>query len=244
MKLCIESLNKYTRDFELYIVDNGSSPEVVEYLRKIEGDRVKVVLNPWNQGFSHAVNQALEMVPPDRDVVILNNDIVVTPNWLDALAEAAYDDDSVGMAAPRQVFLANDPEVKNHVPFADGDREVDINLSLHHRNVLDPFYNVAKGLVELNFTAFFCVYIRSDALSQIKMLDHVTGFHYGSDSTFCSMVRHILKKRILYTNKSKVYHFHRRAAQHLKKTDKELHRAMFVVNKYEEIEKLRGKPDK
>jgi len=242
LKSCINSLKSYTSDFEMVIVDNASATPVVDYLKQLPEEGHKLICNDWNAGFSYAVNQALEQVPEDHDVVILNNDVVVTPGWLDALAQAAYHDDSIGMAAPRQVLLAGDPEVKRHVPYASSDFEMDINLSLIHRNVIDPFYDPTAGLVELNFAPFCCVFIRKDVLSQVRLLDHLAGFHYGSDSSFCSLVRHQLKRRIVYTSRSKIYHFHRQAAQHLKSTNSRLHRAMFTVNRFDEIAAHFGGP--
>ena len=49
-KKYIESLYRYTEDFELIIVDNGSTDGTVEYLQSLPD--VKLILNNENQGFS------------------------------------------------------------------------------------------------------------------------------------------------------------------------------------------------
>ena len=49
-KKFIESLYKYTNDFELIIVDNGSTDGTVEYLKKLETELgIKLILNKDNQ---------------------------------------------------------------------------------------------------------------------------------------------------------------------------------------------------
>ena len=48
-KKFIESLYKYTKDFELIIVDNGSTDGTVEYLKSLKD--VKLILNNENKGY-------------------------------------------------------------------------------------------------------------------------------------------------------------------------------------------------
>ena len=56
-KKFIESLYKYTQDFELIIVDNGSTDGTVEYLKTLNS--VKLILNKENLGFSKGNNQGI-----------------------------------------------------------------------------------------------------------------------------------------------------------------------------------------
>ena len=53
VRLCLKTLLQHTDDpFELIVVDNGSQPEVVNYLRMVaSGDsRIRLVENPTNLG--------------------------------------------------------------------------------------------------------------------------------------------------------------------------------------------------
>ena len=49
-KKFIKSLFEYTKDFELIIVDNGSTDGTVEYLETL--DNIKLIKNSENKGFS------------------------------------------------------------------------------------------------------------------------------------------------------------------------------------------------
>ncbi len=53
---CITSIQQHTQaaDYEIIVVDNGSSPEVVRQLRKIKN--IKLILSPENLGFGRANN--------------------------------------------------------------------------------------------------------------------------------------------------------------------------------------------
>ena len=59
--------------------------------------------------------------------------------------------DDVGLVVPRQTLFPGTPTTTVHVPYSRGDREVDVSLSAHHANVLDPFLDIERGYFELRF---------------------------------------------------------------------------------------------
>ncbi len=90
-RLCLESVlaNTAGSDFELIVVDNGSSDGTPAYLTRLaERDaRVRVLLNGRNMGFAPACNQGLGLAGGEH-LVLLNNDTMVPPGWLGAPAGA------------------------------------------------------------------------------------------------------------------------------------------------------------
>jgi GT2 family glycosyltransferase len=58
------------------MVDNGSTDGTVEYLQGLEG--ATVVLHATNLGYTKGCNAGLAVTEPGEDVVLMNNDIVVT----------------------------------------------------------------------------------------------------------------------------------------------------------------------
>jgi len=82
-KSCLDSIRKYTAEpYEMIVVDNGSDAATVAYLRSREN--VRLILNEQNRGFPAACNQGLRAASGDR-ICLLNNDMVVTRNWLSNL---------------------------------------------------------------------------------------------------------------------------------------------------------------
>ena len=62
VRLCLKTLLRNTDGpFELIVIDNGSQPEVVEFLRTVaDGDpRVRLIENPTNIGPTQANRQAV-----------------------------------------------------------------------------------------------------------------------------------------------------------------------------------------
>ena len=209
LEACIGSVASHTHgSFNLHIVDNGSSPPTRERLRSL-ADRsgASLFFEDEAAGFSHAVNRGLqEVIGTGNDVVILNNDTLVMPGWLDELQYVLQKHPDVAMAVPRQVLPARHETIKVHVPGAFDDYECDTNLSAHHQNILDPYFDVEDGLIELTFAPLFCGLVRASSLADIGRLDAENGAHFRSDWILCDGLRRYLKQRIVYTPHSKIYH--------------------------------------
>ncbi|HMZ56482.1 MAG TPA: glycosyltransferase family 2 protein [Nitrospira sp.] len=79
---CIETLKRHSPDsVELILIDNGSVDGTADYLRTV---KATTILNPTNLGCAKAWNQGIR-ASHGAVIGILNNDILVTPGWLDAL---------------------------------------------------------------------------------------------------------------------------------------------------------------
>jgi GT2 family glycosyltransferase len=79
---CLDHLMKYTEiPFELIIIDNASTDGTAAFLC---GVRATVLTNATNRGCAGAWNQGIA-VSQGQYVVLLNNDVLVTPGWLEGL---------------------------------------------------------------------------------------------------------------------------------------------------------------
>lgn len=236
LQLCIDAVGAFTDlPHEIIVVDNGSSQPVRDFLARIAGRRgIRCIQNATNLGFSYAANQGIAAAAPGNDVVLLNNDAVVTPGWAGALQRVFEDVPDAGLAVSRQVLLPGTPTLRVHSPACNVEREVDVNLSAHHDNVLDALPG-AMGYAELAFAPFFCVYIPRATLDSAGPLDHESAPHYRSDRLYCEVVRRILRRRVIYTPHAKVYHFLQQATAALKRQDRDGFEAMFVRNAWTEV---------
>lgn len=86
---CVESIMAQTySDFRLMVIDNGSADESLhklEYLKK--NDKVIFHEEPVNTGFAGGVNIGIRYALTNDYpfVVLLNNDAIITPKWLETL---------------------------------------------------------------------------------------------------------------------------------------------------------------
>lgn len=91
LEQCLAALAVQTRrDFDLVVVDNGSTDDSVCWLRAQTIMPVKIVETGRNLGFAGGNIAGLNAVSSSVEfVVLLNNDTAPEPNWLAALVGAA-----------------------------------------------------------------------------------------------------------------------------------------------------------
>jgi GT2 family glycosyltransferase len=82
------------RDFDVTVVDNGSTDRSVEYLRE-SWPEVRVVELAENSGFPTAINRGVA-ASSGRYVALLNNDIELSPDWLELLVAELDRDPELG----------------------------------------------------------------------------------------------------------------------------------------------------
>jgi GT2 family glycosyltransferase len=92
---CLESVlaQKYPH-VEVIVVDNASTDGTREILERFR-DRCRIVYNSENIGFAAAQNQAIRMARGDW-ILTLNPDMLLLPNFIQALVAAGHLDPQVG----------------------------------------------------------------------------------------------------------------------------------------------------
>ncbi|MBT8355365.1 MAG: glycosyltransferase family 2 protein [Desulfofustis sp.] len=106
LEVCLPSLySQNYQDFTVYIVDNGSTDESVDFLRTTFPD-VEILELKKNRGFSLAVNSGIEAGRREW-VLLLNNDIEMAPNCLAHLAQQAEREPRIRMFALKMLSFSN-----------------------------------------------------------------------------------------------------------------------------------------
>lgn len=166
----MESLAAQTRtDFEIIVVDDGSTDDGIDYLRQ-HWPNVRVQKNAANVGFAGSVNAGIRATAAPF-VALLNNDTHVDRNWM-AEALAAFDEADVGAVASLSL-LAEPP---------------------HRIDTAGDVYTVAGGAVKrlhgmpreavngLSRDAFSAsgvsAFFRRAALDQVGLLDEAFESYY------------------------------------------------------------------
>ncbi|AWX58583.1 glycosyltransferase [Brevibacillus brevis] len=98
-KLCIESIRQYTnpQSYELIVVDNASTDGTTQWLS--EQQDIRSIFNTQNMGFPAGCNQGMKIAIGDN-IMLLNNDVVVTKGWLENLLTCLYSQDNIGAVGP------------------------------------------------------------------------------------------------------------------------------------------------
>jgi len=100
---CLQALlaQEYS-PFEILVVDNASTDGSVAVIEKFSL-RVRLTQNAYNLGFSAGNNVGIDQVDGDI-VVLLNQDTVVQPGWLRAIAET-FADSSIGIVGCKALYM-------------------------------------------------------------------------------------------------------------------------------------------
>lgn len=105
---CLDSLAAQTfRDFEVVLVDNGSSDDSVALVER-DYPTVRILPLAENTGFARGNNLGFAEAHGEY-LVALNNDTRVAPGWLAALVAAADGDPQLGMVGSR-ICVYDEPD--------------------------------------------------------------------------------------------------------------------------------------
>jgi GT2 family glycosyltransferase len=86
--------------FEVVIIDNASADESRNWVEGLQHDKIKWVQLDSNTGYAGGYYHGLKQVTGEV-ICLLNSDVAVTPNWLDAVADAFENDECLGAAQPK-----------------------------------------------------------------------------------------------------------------------------------------------
>lgn len=202
---CLASVFKTAyRNMHVVLVDNGSKDGSVATVKKLYGNRLSLVKSEANLGFVGGNNLALRQVEGDY-VVLLNNDTVVHPEWLQHLVEVAEKDHSIGALQPKLLSLS-DPNYFEYNGGAGGMLDV-YGVPLCRGRVFDTIEK-DKGqyddVAEVAWASGAAILIRQNVLKDVGLLDDLFYAHM-EEIDFCWRVR-LIGYKIMVVPKAVVYH--------------------------------------
>ena len=178
---CIESLLAHTAgDVPLVIIDDGSDDQrIADLLGSLAAQRgFRYVRKRTNEGFVATMNLAFEWTTP-RDVVLVNSDVIVPPDWLERLRDAAYAHTTTATATPLtnhgsilSVPYRNTPT--SHLPRGLTAAELDRRIRAGSLKAY-PVLPTAIG---------HCTYFKRQALTAVGYFDPVFSPGYGEEVDF------------------------------------------------------------
>jgi GT2 family glycosyltransferase len=108
---CVRSvLHLKYPNYQINVVDNGSTDESVQKLSNQLGDKVHLIVNKNNLGFGGGCNVAIKKSLSSEAyyTLLLNNDTVLAPNMLTELVQVMESDAGIGVAGPI-IYYADNP---------------------------------------------------------------------------------------------------------------------------------------
>lgn len=196
---CLDSvLARTTGRARLIVVDDASpDPRVAPLLaRYARTAGVDVLRNETNRGFTATANRGIGAAGR-ADVVLLNADAEVGPNWLTGLRRAACSRDDVGT-----VTAVSDNAGAFSVPELERANDLPPGWSFE-RAARVLWQQAGLAYPELPTGNGFCLYIRRAAIDRVGRLDEAAFPQgYGEENDFCQRaaragLRHLIAGDVL-----------------------------------------------
>jgi GT2 family glycosyltransferase len=176
---CLESIQSSPTSipFEIILVNNGSTDDTRNWIESYRKDRpnIRLISHETNLGFGAGVNTGIRESAGDY-IVILNNDTVVTPQWLDRMLSVFPQDHEIGIVSPLTNYTIKghqlDTEAWNVQPEA---------ASAYAESIQDQ----TGFLYEPFRLAFFCATLSRSMVDRIGLLDERYEFALFEDYDYC-----------------------------------------------------------
>ena len=117
LKRFLPSLTKYSKEANIYVIDNASTDDSILFLKE-NYPELKIIENKQNFGFAGGYNEGLKLIKEDY-LILLNNDVEVTKNWIPPLIELLQTKAEVAAVQPKLKDL-NKPDYFEYAGAAGG----------------------------------------------------------------------------------------------------------------------------
>lgn len=194
-KECIGSIRKYTKPgtYELIVVDNNSTDGTVKWLKQQKD--IRTILNNENMGFPKGCNQGMAQAGGDN-ILLLNNDVIVTHEWLNNLAKALYSSADIGAVGA----------VTNNCSYGQA---IAVNYkSLEEMHQFARRHNISNpaNWDERLKLVGFCLLIRREVVAKIGLLDEMFSPGNYEDDDYSVRMRRAGYKLVLCRD-TFIHHF-------------------------------------
>jgi len=195
---CLQSLamRQNTIPLEIIIVDNGSTDETRQLLRRVRG--LRVIRNQTNLGFPKAVNQAA-IQATGRFLILLNNDVQVLGRSIDHAVAFLMANADVGAVGGKVILLDGTLQEAGVLIGQDG-RALPCGRG---RSADDPAYSFQRD-VDYCSGAFLAT--RRDLFLDCNGLDEIFGLGYYEETDFCARLLRS-GKRVVFLPDVRIFHF-------------------------------------
>lgn len=223
LKNCIYSIKQHTEQpYEIIVVDNGSSDGTVDFCRQ---EQISFISLPSNTGFPTACNKGLKLASGDA-LLLLNNDVIVSRNWLKNMQRCLYSRRDIGLVGP----LTN---------YASGRQQIDM-----------PYTNLEEMSLQLNEPdstkwqrvdriVGLCMLFKRELMEDIGLLDERFSPGHYEDDDYCMRARNAGYRLIMSGD---VFVFHHGSASFVQQDESKV-KQLIELNRHKFIEKWGSDPN-
>lgn len=192
LRECLQAIETYTDSpYEVVVVDNGSTDGTTDYCLK---KPVTLLSLPENRGFPAACNVGMR-ASSGSELLLLNNDVVVSHGWLANMLSCLYSDSRIGIVGP----LTN---------YASGKQQMELAY-----DGLDQFHQLAETLnrpdpqkwIKAKRIVGLCFLFKRELMERIGLLDERFSPGHYEDDDYCYRAR-LADYRLMIAGDTVVHH--------------------------------------
>ena len=195
---CLESIAKHVPNasFEIIIVNDKSTDSSKKVLEKVRG--IRLITNKENIGFIRSCNAGARAVKGEY-LYFLNNDVEVTPDWMDSLLRMFTEHSDVGLVGSKLVYPDGKLQEAGGIVWKDGS-------AWNYGRGENP------GLPRFNYVRETDYCSGASIMVPKSLFDEIGGFDeryipaYYEDSDLCFEIRKRGKK-VMYQPTSTIVHY-------------------------------------
>ncbi|MDR3704417.1 MAG: glycosyltransferase family 2 protein [Paludibacteraceae bacterium] len=212
IEACFESLLKSVQhlDYEILVVDNGSSDSSLSLLSKYLSNQITLIKNPTNEGVARARNKALLKVAGDR-ILILDIDTEINKEAIDGLIGLLEKDEHIGLCGCKLVSLTGEVQLSCRkfpsIRYKLYNLLVSRNIMLNNNE--SQFYKQdmnGNKPFEVDYVIGACQLFRRNILDEVGYLDeHI--FYGPEDADFCLRIKKAGWKVVYLPTVSLIHHY-------------------------------------
>ncbi len=167
------------KPIKLNIVKEGEYPENIDNTSTPEQKKLLLIKNRENYGFAKGNNIAIDYTikqdKPDY-ILLLNNDTIVDPEFLNKMIDVALTDEKIGLIGPK--FYYYDYEGSHDTIWCIGS-VVDLNhFPGHHSIMEEPDYDLTQDIIECDWVSGAGALIKTEAMPESYLS---TEFFFGCE---------------------------------------------------------------
>lgn len=189
---------------EIYIIDNDSSDDSVEFLREHYG-QLKLIQNSKNYGFAKGYNKGLRTIE-EPILCLLNSDIEVTENWLEPILNYFQSNQKVAALQPKILDLKD----KSKFEYAGGsggyfDRMGYAVCRGRYFDHVEEDHGQYDDIVDICWASGCCLFVRNKVFTDLGGFDG-DYFAHQEEIDLCWRI-HNSGHDIMVFPQSTVYHY-------------------------------------
>lgn len=173
-------LNQTYSNYNVVIVDNGSTDDSTTLITQ-KFPQIHLIQNDDNLGFSRGINAGLRQIKAEV-VVLLNNDVMVRPNWLEELIRPFHISSDIGIIGCKLLY----PD--GTIQHLGAELSYPLAHSYHfHYKEADS--NALPAIQDVPYVTGAAMAIRASVLDKIGLLDESFHPFYYEEVDYCYRAR-------------------------------------------------------